>query len=122
MTFFSPQIHSDSPLLHDGTVPVLRRGHDRNSPHAAEVGAGDPAGGDDRGVAGWGNRDVAGRSLVLLRWNLVVLMQVGGRHGAERRALTSHTGETSGGGDPALWGRNIFSGTKKIKRDKHTQK
>lgn len=112
MTFFSPQIHSDSPLLHDGTVPVLCRGHDRNRSHAAEVGAGNPAGWDDRGdggVAGWGNRDMAGRSLVLLRWNLVVLMQVGGRHGAERRALTSHTGETSGGGDPALWGRNILS-------------
>lgn len=101
-------------LLHDGSVPVLRWGHDWNCPHAAEVGASDPAGWDDGGVTRWGIRDVARRDLILLRWNLVVLglavlVQVGGRHGAERRALTPHTGETASRGDPALWGRNILS-------------
>lgn len=92
MMFFSPLIHLAVPLLHDGSVPVLRRGHDWNCPHATEVGSCYPAGWDDwndRGMAGWGIRDVARRSFILLRWNLVVLglgilMQVGRRHRAKR--------------------------------------
>ena len=77
--------------LDDWAVPVLGRDHDGDGPHAAEVGAGHLDG------VGRGQRDWARRPLVLLWWgDLVVLglqgvlVQVGGRHGAQGGALAAH--------------------------------
>lgn len=92
---FPPHAAHPPPLkmtgLDNGALPVLGRDHDRDGPHAAEVGAGHPC------DIGRGQRGVARRPLKLLRrGDLVVLglqgvlVQVGGRHGAQGGALAAH--------------------------------